>query len=117
MREEREAHEGGPWAWPNQDDSQRSPNGSSTEPTSRRWVDEAVGSKSMNEKNKEQALEACADQHLALVGCLKKQGFFVNCSEPQKAFGDCYATHRGIQGKKMTEVFAGPSQSNGNQSR
>ncbi|KAL2620531.1 hypothetical protein R1flu_000736 [Riccia fluitans] len=73
-----------------------------------RWRGQPIGQKSIDEEKKREALVACSDLHATLVSCLRK-GFTANCSEPQKAFWDCYAEHRGVRGNKIAAWFAPPS--------
>lgn len=48
-------------------------------------------------KTKEEALAACAEQHLALVRCYRdnKSIFGFPCQEQHNAFWDCYKAERG----------------------
>ncbi|CAM6098853.1 unnamed protein product [Calypogeia fissa] len=137
MREEQEAAEDEGWQgqgpWRSEEDERRtstSGSGSSSKDWSSnarsgqsergeespwKWLGQPVGPMSIDEGKKQQALEACADLHGALVGCLKK-GIFADCSEPQKAFWDCYASHRGIRGNKIAAWFAPPSSSSSRKS-
>ncbi|KAL3681386.1 hypothetical protein R1sor_024342 [Riccia sorocarpa] len=73
-----------------------------------RWRGQPIGQKSIDEDKKREALAACSDLHATLISCLRK-GFTADCSEPQKAFWDCYAEQRGVRGNKIAAWFAPPS--------
>eukprot|EP00887_Chlorella_sp_A99_P004572 scaffold4.g4572.t1 len=66
-------------------------------------------------KSKEEALDACAEQHLALVTCFKScnlvSAFTGCCTAEHKAFWDCFTRERGTNETKITSylnsVFGG----------
>lgn len=56
-------------------------------------------------KTKDQALEACSEQHLSLVACFKTCSFgsaFTGCcTEEHKQFWDCYTRERGTNQTRL----------------
>ncbi|CAI7783940.1 unnamed protein product [Closterium sp. NIES-54] len=64
---------------------------------------------------KESAMAACADEHLALLACMRNQsslaliwGQSEECRAKHAAFWECYGRHRGVRGNRIAAWLARP---------
>ncbi|CAI5494830.1 unnamed protein product [Closterium sp. Naga37s-1] len=64
---------------------------------------------------KESAMAACADEHLALLACMRNQsslaliwGQSEECRAKHAAFWECYGRHRGVRGNRIAAWLAQP---------
>ncbi len=62
---------------------------------------------SANAKNKQAALDACADQHADLLQCFLDKRSFLDCADLQKKFWECYTRERGFNKTRFAAWFNG----------
>lgn len=58
-------------------------------------------SKAENEGKKQEAIDACVEQHEKLMACFQKASIFNGCFAESRAFWECYEHHRGFQKTKL----------------
>ena len=61
-------------------------------------------SASANARKKQEALQACASEHVDLVECFKNQSFAA-CREAHHAFWECFTRERGFHRITFRHIF------------